>query len=84
MYFVRKEVLKESNFREEPRDVVKARKLSRRKKEAEVGQSGAPMSLTLPPEQTGLGADIGEYLLEYLDLKTQASTPWRDFVRILR
>ena len=62
LYFVRKEVLKESNFREEPRDVVKARKLSRRKKEAEVGQSGAPMSLTLlhRPEQTGLGAEIGE------------------------
>ena len=59
LYFVRKEVLKESNFREEPRDVVKARKLSRRKKEAEVGQSGAPMSLTLlrHPEQTGLGAE---------------------------
>ena len=62
LYFVRKEVLGENNFREEPRDVVKARKLSRRKKEAEVGQSGAPMSLTLlhHPEQTGLGADIGE------------------------
>lgn len=38
LYFVRKEVLRENNFREEPRDVVKARKLSRRKKEAEVGQ----------------------------------------------
>ena len=62
LYFVRKEVLRENNFREEPRDVVKARKLSRRKKEAEVGQSGDPMSLTLlhHPEHTGLVADIRE------------------------
>ena len=43
----RKEVLKESNFREETRDVVRARKLSRRKKEVEVGQSGAPLSLVM-------------------------------------
>ena len=42
--FLRKEVLKESNFKEEPRDVVKAGKLSSRKKEAEIG---APMSLVM-------------------------------------
>ena len=62
LYFISKEVLKESNFREEPRDVVRARMLSRRKKEAEVVQSGAPMSLTQlhHPEHTGLGADFGE------------------------
>jgi len=43
----RKEVLKESNFKEEPRDLVKARKLARRKREGESGQSGAPMSLVM-------------------------------------
>ena len=40
----RKEVLRESNFKEDSRDVKTARKLSRRKKEAE---NSAPMSLVM-------------------------------------
>ena len=40
----RKEVLRESNFKEDSRDVKTAGKLSRRKKEAE---NSAPMSLVM-------------------------------------